>query len=96
MHGLLLTDIPDPDLLITRGGDKHASRGVPGQALHDITVLEGQRSLTGADIPQLDSEVTRGRSQDVLGGRVEEDLSNFPAAPVNIYAARIVELNALP
>lgn len=29
VDGLLLSDIPHPDLLIARGGDEHAAAGVP-------------------------------------------------------------------
>ena len=31
------------------------------------------------DIPQPNEVVSRGRSEDVRGGRVEDDLSYFPA-----------------
>lgn len=31
----------------------------------------------GANIPKLDGEVSRGRGENVLGGRVEKNLSDF-------------------
>ena len=46
-------------------------------------MLEGQGRLTGANIPQLDGEVTRGGGEDVLSGRVEEDLPDFPEAAIS-------------
>lgn len=34
-------------------------------------------ALASADVPKLDREVARGRSEDVFGGGVEQDLSDF-------------------
>lgn len=58
VHRSLLADIPDTDLLVTRGGYEHASARVPRQALYDIGVLQGQGGLAGRDVPELDREVT--------------------------------------
>lgn len=33
--------------------------------------------LASANVPELDCEVARGRSEDVFGGGVEQDLSDF-------------------
>lgn len=34
-------------------------------------------SLAGSNVPDLDGKVARGRSEDVFGGRVEQDLSDL-------------------
>lgn len=73
----LLSDIPYTQLLVSRCCDHHVTSSVPGQGLNNVGVLHGQRSLTGTDIPQLDSQVAGSRSQDVFRCRVEEDLSNL-------------------
>ena len=86
VDGLLLSDIPHTNLLISRGGGEHAAAGVPCQTLDDIVVLEGKRRLAGVDIPKLDGEVARGRGENVFGRGVEENLSNLSfrvLAPLN-------------
>ena len=82
VHGLLLTDVPDPDLLVSRSGGEHVAAGVPGQALHNIGVLERQGRLARANVPELDGEVARRGSEDVFGRGVEENLSNLPERTV--------------
>jgi hypothetical protein len=77
MHRLLLADIPHSDLLISRRRHEKVTARIPGQALHDVGVLEGQVVLAGTNIPKLDCEVARGRSEDVFGGGVEQDLPDF-------------------
>lgn len=39
-------------------------------------------ALAGANVPKLDCEVARGRSEDVFGGGVEQDLSDFSIVDV--------------
>lgn len=41
--------------------------------------------LAGADIPKLDCEVARGRSEDVFGGGVEQDLPDFSIVNVLVH-----------
>lgn len=77
----LLSDIPDPQLLITGGCHHHRSIGAPRQALHDVGVLEGQVGVSSSDIPELDSIVAGGGSEDVLRGGIEQDLSNLACVP---------------
>lgn len=75
---LLLPDIPDAELLVSRGSHQHGAISAPRQALHNLGVLQSVTSLPGTDIPQLNSLIAGRRGQDVLGGRVEENMSNFP------------------
>lgn len=77
VDGLLLADIPDADLLVARRGDEEVAAGVPAQALDNVRVAQRQGSLAGGDVPELDCEVARGRSQDVFGGGVEEDVADL-------------------
>lgn len=42
-------------------------------------MLEDVGRLTSSDIPDFDGEVARRGGEDVLGRRVEEDLSNLSA-----------------
>lgn len=41
---------------------------------------ESQVVLAGADVPELDCEVARGRGEDVIGRGVKQDLPNFSIA----------------
>jgi hypothetical protein len=77
VNGLLLSNIPHSNLLISRGGGEHTAAGVPCQTLDDIVVLESKGRLAGADVPELDGEVTRGGGEDIFGRGVEENLSNL-------------------
>jgi hypothetical protein len=77
VNGLLLSNIPHSNLLISRGGGEHATASVPCQTLDDIVVLESKGRLASADVPELDGEVTRGGGEDVFGRGVEENLSNL-------------------
>lgn len=77
VDGLLLSDIPHTNLLISRSGGEHASTGVPCQTLDDIVVLERKRRLAGVYIPELDGEVARGGGENVFGRGVEKNLSNL-------------------
>lgn len=79
VYGLLLAHIPDANLLVAGGRSEQVAGGVPGQALDNVAVLEGQVRLAGANVPQLDRVVARGGGEDVFGRRVEEDLSDFSA-----------------
>ena len=40
-------------------------------------MLERKIGLAGTDVPQLDGEIARCRGEDIVGGGVEEDLTNF-------------------
>jgi hypothetical protein len=42
-------------------------------------MFQGEWRLAGTDVPELDREVAGGRGEDVLGGGVEENLSDLPA-----------------
>ena len=50
-------------------------------------MLQRQRGLTGGDVPELDAEVSRCRSEDVLGGRVEADLADLPVQKLEEFDA---------
>lgn len=78
---LLLTNIPNSNLFVARGGHEHSTASVPRETLHNVAVLESQRRLASANIPNLDCEVARGGGEDILGSRVEEDLSDFSIKP---------------
>lgn len=54
---LLLTNIPNSNLLVARGGDEHSTASVPRETLHNVGVLKSQGRLAGAYIPNLDGEV---------------------------------------
>ena len=74
----LLTHIPDSQLLIARSGDHQVSVSAPGEGLDDILVLQCEVGLAAFHIPDLDGVVARRGRKDVLGCRVEEDLSDLP------------------
>ena len=75
--GPLLAHVPHADLLVARRRRQQRTRGVPGQALHDVVVAQGVVGLAGRDVPELDGEVSRRGGDDVFGGGVKEDLSDF-------------------
>ncbi|KAI6772375.1 hypothetical protein HG530_003333 [Fusarium avenaceum] len=89
VNGLLLSDIPHSNLLISRGGGEHATASVPCQTLDDIVVLESKGRLASADVPELDGEVTRGGGEDVFGRGVEENLSNLSDRGISTLAGRL-------
>lgn len=72
-----LAHVPHPELLVARGSGEQGTGRVPGQTLHDIVVAEHLVRLAGLDVPELDREIARGGGEDVLGGGVEDDLSDF-------------------
>jgi hypothetical protein len=78
VHRLLLTHVPHTELLVSRGSSQESAIGTPGKALYNIGMLEGEIRLAGADIPELDREVAGCGCEDILGGGVEENLSNLP------------------
>lgn len=43
-------------------------------------MLEGQIGRAGANIPELNSGISGSRRENVFGGRVEQNLSDFPAS----------------
>lgn len=75
----LLTDIPNAELLVTRGGDQQGAVATPRLGLHDIADIESQLRRTSLNVPDLHSIVARGRCQHVFGRGVEEHVANFPA-----------------
>lgn len=77
VDGGLLADIPDANALVARRRDEQRAAGVPRQALDDIGLLEGESGLARGDVPELDGQIAGGGRQDVLGGGVEEDLSDL-------------------
>jgi len=79
VHSLFLADIPDAQLLVSRGRDHHGAVTAPRQTLHDVGVLQRDAGLAGADVPELDGEVARGRGKNVFGGGVEQDLPDLSA-----------------
>jgi len=78
VHRLLLTHVPDTELLVSRGSSQESAIGTPRKALYYIWMLEGEIRLAGADIPELDREVAGCGGEDILGGGVEENLANLP------------------
>lgn len=52
-------------------------------------MLKSQVALAGANVPKLDCEVARGRSEDVFGGGVEQDLSNFSVVNVLVHSKSV-------
>lgn len=67
VNRLLLTYVPDPDLLVARSRHEHAPAGIPGETLDNVIVFESVRGLAGGDVPELDGEVARSGGEDVLG-----------------------------
>lgn len=47
-------------------------------------MLEGQRGLAGFDVPELNGVIAGGGGEDVFGGGVEENLSDFPTAGISL------------
>lgn len=41
-------------------------------------MLQGVNSRTGTNIPDLNTEVTRSRGEDILSGGIKHDLTNLP------------------
>lgn len=78
---LLLTNIPHAQLLVSGRCDQQITGRIPGKRLHDVAMGQFQSRLPSGDVPQLDGKVTRGGGENVLGGRVEKDLPDFPARP---------------
>jgi hypothetical protein len=72
-----LPHIPDPKLLIAGCCHEHCAICAPGQALHDVAMLKSQGRIPRPDIPELDSIVAGGGSEDVLCGGVEQNLTDF-------------------
>lgn len=91
MHWLWLTNVPHTQFLVSRGSNQKGAVRAPRETLHNVGVLQGEIGLTGTNVPQLDGKIARSRSQDILGGRVEEDLSDFsgsmlkPVAWIPVY-----------
>lgn len=77
VRGLLLTNIPYAQLLVSGGGHQEVAAGVPGKRLHDVVVLQLQWCLSGANVPELDGKVARSGGEDVLGRGVEKDLTDL-------------------
>ena len=73
-----LTHIPHAQLLVSAGGDEERSIGAPGQRLDNVVVPERELGRASLDIPEFDSEVTRGTGEDILSGGVEENMADFP------------------
>jgi hypothetical protein len=78
LSGLLLTNIPYTQLLVTASGDQLGAIGAPGERLNDVVVLERELGLAGFDIPKLHGVVTRGTGKNALGSGVEQDVADFP------------------
>jgi len=86
--GLLLPNVPDPELLIARCGNDQGTVGAPGQRLYNVPVLEGKGGGTRLDVPDFDCVVARRRCKDILGRRVEENMTYFPIGSVSRVQSR--------
>jgi hypothetical protein len=78
LGGPFLAHIPHAQLLVSAGGDKERAVGAPGQRLDNVVMPEAELGHAGLDIPDLDRVVAGCASKDVLGGSVEEDVTDFP------------------
>ena len=76
--GAFLTRVPDPQLLVSRGGGEEGTVGAPGHRLYHVAQLQGKLGSSSLDIPNLDRKVARSRRQDIFSGRVEKRVSDFP------------------
>jgi hypothetical protein len=94
--GLLLTDIPESQLLVARSGAQHVAVGAPGKRLDHVVVLEGQPGLAILQVPQLDSVVARRGREDVLGGRVEQHVTNLPTRSKPLCTAHVLVQRSKP
>ena len=75
---LLLTNIPNAQLLVSACCNQLRAIGAPGQRLHNVVVLEGQLGLASFDVPELHRVVAGGTGKDALGRGVEQNVSDFP------------------
>lgn len=88
VRGLLLTNIPYAQLLVSGGGHQEVTASVPGKGLHDIVVLQLQWCLSGANIPELDGKVARGGGENVLGRGVKKDLADLSTQLSDSFAQK--------
>lgn len=90
MRRLLLTYVPHAQLLVPRGRDQQVASGIPRQGLDDIIVPQGQGRLASGDIPELDGEIAGRGGENVLGGRVEDDLADLPVSLCQMYGIALL------
>lgn len=79
MRGPFLTDIPNAQLLVARGGHQQRAIGAPRLGLDNVTNVQRQLRRTCFNIPNLHSVVTRGRCQHVFCRGVEEHVADLSA-----------------
>lgn len=77
MSSSLLTNVPNPKLLITTCCSQHGSIGIPSQALYDIGVFDGVDAGSRVDVPKSGGKISRGGGENILDGGVEKNLSYF-------------------
>jgi hypothetical protein len=84
LRRLLLSHVPYTQLLVSARGDQVCAVCAPRERLYDIVVFERELRSTGFDVPELDRVVAGCRGEDVLGGRVEQDVSDFAHVPAQL------------
>lgn len=77
VRGLLLTNIPYAQLLVSGGGHQEVAASIPGKGLHNVVVLQLQWCLSGTNVPELDGKVARGGGENILSRGVEKDLADL-------------------
>lgn len=74
----LLTRIPYPQLLVSRGSGEEGTVGAPGHRLYHVAQFQGELGSSSLNIPHLDRKVARSRGKNIFSGRVEKRVSDFP------------------
>ncbi|KAH3668147.1 hypothetical protein OGAPHI_001901 [Ogataea philodendri] len=70
-------DVPNSELLVSRSSDNFGSVKVPGKTCHEVLVLQCLFAFQCVQVPDLDGVVERGRSKNVFGHRVVQNVSDF-------------------
>ena len=70
--------VEDADLAVPAGRRKERASGIERQALDRVSVpaQDGLRRVSSREVPELDDVVPSGRREDVVGGRMEENVAD--------------------
>lgn len=90
----LLTNIPNTELLVSRGGNQQGTVGAPRLRLHNVANIQGQFWRTRLNIPNLHSIIARGRCQHVFRRGVEEHVADLPARAL-VFRPSLIDIRCV-